>query len=97
MRDNIILPDNIPDNTYRTDALEEINVEKKRWENRRKMAWLSLVSMIAITLILILVPESIITVSKLSVISEFVTWFYFACTGVIGAYMGVTTYAHMKK
>jgi uncharacterized membrane protein len=97
MRDNIILPNNIPDDTYRTDAMEEINIDKKRWENRRKMAWLSLISMIAITLILIFLPESIITVSKLSVISEFVTWFYFACTGVIGAYMGVTTYAHMKK
>lgn len=98
MRDtNINIPEDIPDNAFVTSKMEEVEVEKLRWKNRRRMAWLSLISMIIITLVLILVPESIITVTKLSVIGEFITWFYFACTGVIGAYMGVTTYAHMKK
>jgi hypothetical protein len=97
MRDNIILPQETPQEAYKTEQMDDINIDKERWKNRRRMAWISLISMIFITFILIFMPESIITISKLNVISEFITWFYFACTGVIGAYMGVTTYAHMKK
>ncbi len=77
--------------------MEEIENDKLRWKNRRRMAWTSLISMISITFIMILAPEFIISIPKMQVISEFVTWFYFACTGIIGAYMGVTTYAHLKK
>jgi len=70
--------------------LENLKLEKARWKNRRKMAWISLGSMIAVTGILIFAP---ISDTRLKAISEPITWFYFAMASVIGAYMGFTTWA----
>lgn len=70
-------------------------LDKKRWENRRRMAWMSLVSIIAVTILILftdLVPES-----RLQILSEVITWFYFSLASVIGAYMGFTTWASVKK
>ncbi|MCF8019851.1 MAG: hypothetical protein K9L62_10635 [Vallitaleaceae bacterium] len=74
---------------------KENELERKKWRGRRKMAWVSLISMILITLIILftdLCPES-----RLTILDEVITWFYFACASVIGAYMGATTYAHIKR
>lgn len=70
-------------------------LDKKRWGNRRRMAWMSLVSIIAVTILILftdLVPES-----RLQILSEVITWFYFSLASVIGAYMGFTTWASVKK
>jgi len=67
--------------------------EKIKWKNRRQMAWLSLNSMIIFTvLILFFVPES-----RLEILTDVITWFYFAMTSVIGAYMGFTTLSAIKN
>jgi len=77
---------------YKKMECEKEILIKKRWQNRRRMAWVSLVSMIIVTiLILFVVPES-----RLNILSEVITWFYFAMTSIIGAYMSVTTWAHIK-
>lgn len=61
----------------------------KRWRNRRKMAWVSLISMLVVTLLaFFVIPES-----RLSLLSEVITWFYLGMVSVIGAYMGFTTWA----
>ena len=73
----------------------DITLMKKRWANRRRMAWLSLISMIGIT-VLILFTE-LVSVERLDVLGEVITWFYFCCASVIGAYMGFTTWASIKK
>lgn len=72
-------------------ALTDPTLNKQRWKNRRRMAWWSLVSMTLITMLVLftdLCPES-----KLAVISEMITWYYFCSASIIGAYMGFTTWA----
>jgi hypothetical protein len=67
---------------------------KKRWKNRRRMAWVSLSSMVLITTAILF--TDMVSIEKLKVLSEVITWFYFSCASVIGAYMGFTTYASIK-
>ena len=71
----------------------ELQNNKDRWKNRRKMAWTSLISMICITLILLtsFVPET-----RLKILTDIITWYFFASASVIGAYMGFTTWADRK-
>lgn len=67
------------------------SLEKIRWQNRRRMAWVSLFSILAVTFAILftdIVPES-----RLGVLSEVITWFYFSCASIIGMYMGATTWA----
>jgi hypothetical protein len=75
------------------DPLMDIELEKQRWRNRRRMAWLSLFTMIAVTIILLFSP---ISESRLKTLEEPITWFYLAMASIIGAYMGFTTYASIK-
>ncbi|MHA1700684.1 MAG: hypothetical protein ACTSWK_00280 [Promethearchaeota archaeon] len=72
----------------------DIELEKRKWKNRRKMAWISLVAMIIVTLILLFAP---IPESRLKILSEPIIWFYFSMTSVIGIYMGATTWASIKR
>jgi hypothetical protein len=70
---------------------EDIALNKKRWQNRRRMAWLSLFSMIISTYLMLF--TNIVPDDRLKVLSDVITWFYFACASVIGSYMGFTTWA----
>ena len=70
------------------------NLMKKRWKNRRRMAWLSLASMILVTGIILF--TDIVEIERLKVLTDVITWFYFSCASIIGAYMGFTTYASIK-
>lgn len=71
-------------------------LNKKRWQNRRRMAWVSLSSMIIMAYCITF--TSIVSESRLKVLSDggVLTWFFLGCVSVIGAYMGVTTYASIK-
>ena len=67
---------------------------KVRWTNRRRMAWASLLSIIFFSFLIFftnLIPES-----RLAILQEPITWFYFCLSGVIGSYMGLTTWASIK-
>ena len=64
-----------------------------RWTNRRRMAWTALLSMIGITLALLFAP---IAETRIRILAEPITWFYFAMASVIGAYMGFTTWASKR-
>jgi hypothetical protein len=64
-----------------------------RWKNRRRMAWTSLIAMIVVTMMLLFGP---IPDSRLKILAEPLTWFFFAMASVIGAYMGFTTWASKK-
>lgn len=80
--------------TQEGNGNDDKEMEKKRWKNRRRMAWIALISMIFITFLILftnLVPES-----RLKVLSEVITWYYFCSASIIGAYMGFTTYASIK-
>jgi len=79
-----------------TNVKSESNdqVLMKRWKNRRKMAWISLLSMISMTAVILF--TDIVDIERLKVLTEVITWFYFSCASVVGAYMGFTTYASIK-
>ena len=62
-----------------------------RFKNRRRMAWLSMVSMVAFTAILI---SPFVGVEKIKALEGVFGAFYFAMASVVGAYMGFTTWAN---
>lgn len=64
-----------------------------RWKNRRRMAWTSLIYMIAKTLLLLFVVDP----TRLSVLTEPLTWSYFCAAAIVGSYMGAATFEHIKK
>ena len=77
------------------DQLDNSNGNGKiRWTNRRRMAWTSLISMVLITALILFTP--LCPESRLKIVNEVITWYYFACASVIGAYMGFTTWAAKK-
>lgn len=70
----------------------DIKVDNMRWRNRRRMAWLSLISILIVTGIMIFyVPEARLT--KLEVV---ITWFYMVMASIVGAYMGFATLSMIK-
>ena len=87
------LTDSGESDMIRQETFLDIEMEKRRWQNRRRMAWTSLVAMNIITLLLLFAP---ISPDRLKIIAEPLIWSYFAFTSVIGAYMGFTTWANRK-
>lgn len=64
-----------------------------RFKNRRKMAWLSLISIIVITLLAcFLVPFD-----RLSILENLLSWFYTVMTSIVMSYMGAATVEYFKK
>lgn len=86
------------DETYQTAEMiaARLKAEKIKWENRRKMAWTSLGAIILQTLLLILLPVSFLSPTKMEIIREPLTWSYMCESAVILAYMGFTTWAYIK-
>ena len=77
----------------RRETFLNVEMEKRRWKNRRRMAWIALASMLLLTLFLLFAP---IESSRIKVIAEPIIWFYFSMASIIGAYMGFTTWASRK-
>jgi uncharacterized membrane protein YhaH (DUF805 family) len=73
---------------------DDIALNKRRWKNRRRMAWISLISMITVTVLILF--TDIVSESRLAILTEVITWFYFSCASIIGMYMGATTWANIK-
>lgn len=73
---------------------QEHEMERNKWRGRRKMGWVALWSIIGVTAIVLFAP---IPESRLVILSDPITWFYFSMTSVIGAYMGVTAWASKNK
>ncbi len=72
---------------------QEAEMERNKWRGRRLMGKISLYSMIVVTFLLLFGP---IPDSRLTILAEPITWFYFSMTSIIGAYMGFTTWASKK-
>lgn len=75
-----------------TKERASIELDKERWKNRRKMAWLSMFAMIAATYGLFFVVSE----SRLQHLEEVIAWFYMAMASVIGTYLGTTTWAYVS-
>lgn len=60
---------------------------KTRWQNRRRMAWIALISMLVVTgLSFFVVAES-----RLKLLSDVINMFYLAMASIVGAYVGFAT------
>lgn len=78
----------------RSEILEKkkIKLLNEKWKNRRRMAWVSLYSILIVTILaLYSVP-----MERLVVLEQIITWFYFVLGSIIGAYVGFSTLEEMK-
>lgn len=83
--------DNIEVQPIDTELREKLNA--RRWKNRRRMAWLSLLSIIAITIM----SFYYVDIERLKVLDSVITWFYTVMGSVVGAYVGFSTWHDVKK
>lgn len=63
-----------------------------RWRNRRAMAWISLISILVMTLMLFFIVD----VDKVEKLENIAIWIGMSLTSIIGFYMGATTYVDVK-
>lgn len=73
---------------------DDPDLMKKRWQNRRRMSWVSLISMTVVTYLILF--TNLVSVERLGVLGEVITWYYFCSASIIGMYMGATTWASIK-
>lgn len=69
--------------------LLDIELREEKAEAQKRMAWTAIVSMIAFSAVLF---SPLITESRVSALAEILGLFYVAQAGVVGAYMGFTTW-----
>ena len=68
----------------------ELNITKDKFRNRRRMAWMAMVSMTVYTGLLL---TPIIDTDRIKSLSDILDMFYIAMASIVGAYMGFTTWA----
>jgi len=71
----------------------ELELDIKRWRNRRRMAWISLMAILVVTYLMLYQ----IGIERIKVLKEVITWFYTVMGSIIGAYVGFATWASKKK
>lgn len=72
---------------------EELWLVTNRWKNRRRMAYISLLSIIIVTYWCLFS----VAVERLSVLGEIVSWFFIVMGSVIGAYVGFSAAFDIKQ
>jgi len=60
---------------------------KLRWQNRRKMAWIALISILVVTILAFFVVEE----SRLKLLGDVINMFYLSMASIVGAYVGFAT------
>lgn len=60
---------------------------KSRWQNRRRMAWIALISILVVTLLAFFVVEE----SRLKLLGDVINMFYLSMASIVGAYVGFAT------
>lgn len=60
-----------------------------KWKNRRRMAWVSLYSIIVVTIM----AFYCVPIEKLKVLESVITWFYTIQGGIVGSYIGLATFS----
>jgi len=75
-------------NTY-MEKKKKINSPnpKLRWQNRRRMAWTALVSILIVTFLSFFVVEE----SRLKLLGDVINIFYLSMASIVGAYVGFAT------
>ena len=60
---------------------------KSRWQNRRRMAWISLSSILVVTILAFFVVAE----SRLKLLGDVINMFYLSMASIVGAYVGFAT------
>lgn len=60
---------------------------KLRWKNRRKMAWIALISILIVTILAFFVVQE----SRLKLLGDVINMFYLSMASIVGAYVGFAT------
>ncbi|CAB4141265.1 hypothetical protein UFOVP410_104 [uncultured Caudovirales phage] len=68
-------------------ALKKSILISNRWKHRRRMAYISLLSILIVTYFLMFK----IPIEKIKVLENVVTWYYITMSSIIGAYLGFAT------
>lgn len=63
-----------------------------RWKNRRKIAYIALGSMLIVTALLF---SPLVPLDRIAAIAGAIEWFYLSMSGIVGSYMGLSTWASM--
>ena len=73
--------------------LEELEMQEEKADAQRRMAWVSLISMLVFTgfVFLPIFPDS-----RIQALADLFGLFYIGIAGVVGAYMGMTAYMSKK-
>ena len=73
--------------------LEELEMQEEKADAQRRMAWVSLISMLVFTgfVFLPILPDS-----RIQALADLFGLFYIGMAGVVGAYMGMTAYMSKK-
>lgn len=70
--------------------MEENNTSpdpKLRWQNRRRMAWIALISILIVTILAFFV----VVESRLKLLGDVINMFYLSMASIVGAYVGFAT------
>ena len=73
--------------------LEELEMQEEKADAQRRMAWVSLISMLVFTgfVFLPIFPDS-----RIQALADLFGLFYIGMAGVVGAYMGMSAYMSKK-
>lgn len=72
---------------------QKLDWQTRRWKNRRRMAWCSILMLAVIVLLLFFAP---VTEERIKIIADPLAMICFVFGGIIGAYMGFTTMEKYK-
>ena len=75
-------------------AIHEVETQEEKADAQRRMAWVSMISMIGFTTAVFL---PIFPDTRIKALSDLFGLFYIGQAGVVGAYMGMTAYMNGKK
>ena len=78
-----------PEEIMQANELLELELREQKADTQRKMAWIAMISMLIFTLGLFL---PIIPDTRVQALADLLGLFYIAQAGVVGAYMGFTTW-----
>lgn len=73
---------------------DEVTSDPKTWKNRRRMAYIALISMVVATAYMM---SPYMEMDRLKALEGVITWFYTVMASIVAAYMGFTTWAYIKK
>jgi hypothetical protein len=82
-----------PEEVERKERMLEIELREEKADAQKRMAWMSLFTMVVFTTILF---SPLVSDDRVTALADLLGLFYIAQTGVVAAYMGATAYMSTK-